>query len=149
MAAQLALILLAVAAGMTAPVQAGINVHLRSYLHSAYAASFTSFVIGTLALAGLLLLRRETVPFGAAFAQAPWWVWSGGFIGAFFVTVSIVVAPRLGAATMMALFVTGQMIAGLVLDHYGLIGFQQNSATPLRILGAALLIAGVILIRGF
>lgn len=149
MAAQLALILLAVAAGMTAPVQAGINVHLRSYLHSAYAASFISFVVGTLALAALLMLRRETVPFGTAFAQAPWWVWSGGFIGAFFVTVSVVVAPRLGAATMMALFVAGQMIAGLVLDHYGLIGFQQNSATPLRILGAVLLIVGVILIRGF
>ena len=74
---------------------------------------------------------------------------SGGLIGAFFVTVSIVAAPRLGAATMMALFVTGQMIAGLVMDHYAMMGYAHAPATPMRILGAVLLVAGVVLIRGF
>lgn len=149
MAAQLLLIVLAVAAGMTAPVQAAINAHLRTFLLSAYAASFVSFVVGTLGLALLLLLRREAVPLGAALAAAPWWAWSGGFIGAFFVTVSVVAAPRLGAATMMALFVTGQMIGGLIMDHYAMLGFPHAPATPMRIVGAVLLVAGVVLIRGF
>ncbi len=149
MTTQVLLIALSVAAGMTAPVQAAINAHLRTFLLSAYAASFISFVVGTLALAALLLARREAVPFATAFAAAPWWAWSGGIIGAFFVTVSIVAAPKLGAATMMALFVTGQMLAGLVMDHYALLGFPHVPATPMRIVGAVLLVAGVILIRGF
>ena len=86
--AQLLLIVLSVGAGMTAPVQAAINANLRTFLFSAYAASFISFLVGTLGLALLLLVRREGVPFATAFAAAPWWAWSGGLIGAFFVITS-------------------------------------------------------------
>lgn len=149
MAGQLALVLMAILAGVTAPVQAGVNAQLRTFLGSALAASFVSFLVGTVALAAVLLLKREAVPFGPAFAQAPWWTWCGGFLGAFFVTVTIVAAPRLGAATTMALFVTGQMVASLIMDHFALVGYPENPATPMRMVGVVLLIAGVVLIRGF
>jgi len=63
------------------------------------------------------------------------------------VLAAIVLAPRLGAATLIAAVVAGQMITSLVLDQYGLVGFPVHSMTLVRLLGAALVIAGVILIQ--
>jgi transporter family-2 protein len=57
-----------------------------------------------------------------------------------------VLGPRLGATALMALTVFGQLLAALLIDHYGALGFPQNQATAQRILGAALLLAGVVLI---
>jgi bacterial/archaeal transporter family-2 protein len=41
------------------------------------------------------------------------------------------------------------MFVSLLLDHYGLVGFAERQVTPLRLVGAALLVAGVVLIRKF
>ena len=56
--------------------------------------------------------------------------------------------PRLGAATVLALVVLGQMVASLILDHFGLLGLAQHPVTPKRMLGAIFLIFGVVVIRG-
>jgi transporter family-2 protein len=53
----------------------------------------------------------------------------------------------LGAATFLALAVVGQMLAALVIDHFGLFGLPPQAASPARAAGVALLIAGVILVR--
>jgi transporter family-2 protein len=70
----------------------------------------------------------------------------GGLLGATYVAATTVLGPRLGAATLMALTLTGQMAAALIVDHYGAIGFPQNPITPARLAGTALLVAGVILV---
>jgi transporter family-2 protein len=57
-----------------------------------------------------------------------------------------VLGPRLGAATFTALVVGAQMIASLVVDHYGLVGFQEHAATLWRVVGAVLIIVGVVLV---
>jgi bacterial/archaeal transporter family-2 protein len=63
------------------------------------------------------------------------------------VLAAVVLAPKLGAGTLVAAVVAGQMITSLLLDHYGLIGFPIHSLSPLRLMGAALVIAGVVLIQ--
>ena len=52
--------------------------------------------------------------------------------------MSIFLLPRLGAATVVALIVVGQMLGSLAFDHFGLLGVPQHAASPLRILGAGL-----------
>jgi transporter family-2 protein len=76
----------------------------------------------------------------------PGWAWLGGLLGAGYVAVTTVLGPRLGAATLLALTLGGQMAAALLVDHYGVIGFPQNPVTPARLAGAALLVLGVILV---
>jgi len=140
-------LLLALAAGVLLPVQAGLNAQLRSALGSPIAAALVSFLVGTAGLVTIALLLRTPLPVGRAWAATSPWQWSGGLIGAVYVLAAIVLAPRLGAATLIAAVVAGQMITSLVLDQYGLVGFPVHSLTPVRLLGAALVIAGVILIQ--
>lgn len=140
-------LLLALAAGVLLPVQAGLNAQLRSALGSPVAAALVSFLVGTAGLATVAVLLRTPLPLGHAWAGTTPWQWSGGLIGAVYVLAAIVLAPRLGAATLIAAVVAGQMITSLALDHYGLVGFPVHALTPVRLLGAALVIAGVILIQ--
>jgi bacterial/archaeal transporter family-2 protein len=140
-------LLLALAAGVLLPVQAGLNAQLRSALGSPVAAALVSFLVGTAGLATIALLLRTPLPLGRAWAVTSPWQWSGGLIGAVYVLAAILLAPRLGAATLIAAVVAGQMITSLVLDQYGLVGFPVHSLTPIRLLGAVLVIAGVILIQ--
>ena len=140
-------LLLALAAGVLLPVQAGLNAQLRSALGSPIAAALVSFLVGTAGLATIALLLRTPLPLGRAWGATSPWQWSGGLIGAVYVLAAIVLAPRLGAATLIAAVVAGQMITSLVLDQYGLVGFPVHSMTLVRLLGAVLVIAGVILIQ--
>ena len=73
--------------------------------------------------------------------------WSGGVFGAIYIAVSILLFPRLGAATVIALIVAGQMVGSLLFDHFGLLGAPLHPVTVSRAIGGALLIAAVVLIR--
>ena len=76
-------------------------------------------------------------------------MWIGGALGAFYVTGSIVVAPRLGAVTLIAVILAGQALASLVVDHYGMVGFDAHPATAGRIAGVLLIAVGVLFVRLF
>ena len=67
-------------------------------------------------------------------------------LGAFYVASSVIVGPRLGAATLLALVVLGQLGTSLLVDHFGWLGFPHHPLTVVRVLGAALLFGGVLLI---
>jgi bacterial/archaeal transporter family-2 protein len=73
--------------------------------------------------------------------------WTGGIFGAIYIAISILLLPRLGAALVVALIVLGQMLGALAFDHFALLGVPENPVSLTRVVGAALLIAGVVLIR--
>ncbi|HET9552611.1 MAG TPA: DMT family transporter [Anaeromyxobacteraceae bacterium] len=143
----LAFVLLGLAAGAVLPVQAGVNAAMREHLGRPEWATFVNFAVGSVALAGWLLLQQEPVPTLAQATRAPWWSWTGGLLGAFYVTVVILLTPRLGVATTLALAIAGQLVAALALDHYGLLGLAVRAVSPTKLVGAALLMAGVFFIR--
>jgi transporter family-2 protein len=71
----------------------------------------------------------------------------GGLLGRVYIVAAIVLAPRLGAATLVAALVAGQMVASLPIDHFGWVGFAVHPVSPLRILGAVLVGGGVVLVQ--
>ena len=78
-------------------------------------------------------------------AGIPWWAWAGGALQALTILAVFLTAGRAGAAVFSALTVTGGAICSLLLDQFGLLGFEQHSASPARIAGTALLIGGTLL----
>lgn len=143
------LALLTLIAGAFVPTQAGINARLSLWTRSPVLAAGISFLVGTVILAGYALAARLPLPPLRSALEQPWWLWTGGILGAFFVAVTIHVAPRLGATNMLAWILAGQMLAALAFDHFGLLGYPQHLLSPGRALGVLLLIAGVLMIRIF
>jgi transporter family-2 protein len=132
-------------AGAMLPIQFGINAQLASWVGGSLRAAFVSFFVGATALLVAVLVVARGWPDRAG--DAPWWVWTGGLLGAFYVLGSIVTAPKLGAATLVALILAGQALASLAVDHFGWVGFEEHPVTFVRVLGMALLAGGVVLVR--
>jgi transporter family-2 protein len=139
--------LLALLAGAGLPVQASVNSALRSHLGRPEWAALVNFLVGSAALGCALLAQRAAAPPAEAWGRAPWWAWTGGLLGAFFVAVTVVLTPRLGVVAMLALMLAGQVVAALAFDHFGLLGLAARGFTPTRALGAVLLVAGVLLVQ--
>jgi transporter family-2 protein len=135
----------ALVAGSLLPVQAGVNSQLARRLGHPGAAALVSFFIGTALLAAYCLVLRQPVSL-AELRNAPPWMLTGGLFGAIFVAVAAALAPRLGATGLTALVIAGQLGLSLALDHYGWLGFPVRPVVPGRLLGAALLAAGVVLV---
>jgi transporter family-2 protein len=139
--------LLAFAAGTSIVVQQALNANLRTTLNSAAWSGFVSYFVGLLCMVVLVVVLRDPIPSATMAARIPWWAWSGGMFGAIFIALGILLVPKIGAATFIALLVAGQMLASVAFDHFGLLGLAQRPVDLPRIIGVALLIAGVLLIR--
>jgi len=142
-------VLLAIIAGACAPTQAGINAQLRVFTEDPVMAALISFAVGTIGLFFYVLIVRIPWPATQTLAQLPWWLWSGGLLGAFLVAITILLVPKLGAATLMGCMIAGQMLASLLLDHYGVVGYPVHPATLWRVLGVMLVVSGVVMIKNF
>jgi bacterial/archaeal transporter family-2 protein len=144
------LIVLAIGAGMVIPMQAGFNAEFRAHAGHPLFAAALNFLVGFSALAlvsaGFLIARRASLPSGAELAQAPWWSWIGGLCGATLVFVAVIAARPLGAGALIACLVTGQLVCSVVVDHFGWLNYDRSPITPTRLLGVALLAAGLVLV---
>lgn len=143
----LVLVGVAVLAGALLPVQAGLNAQLRTGLGHPLMAALASFLVGTIGLALLALVLGARFPTLGTMAAFPWWYWLGGLLGAAYITAAVVLAPKLGAATLIAAIVAGQMLTSLLLDSQGWVGFTQQPLTLARIVGGLLVVAGVLLVQ--
>ena len=139
-------IFLASAAGACIALQAAANGSLRTNLgDSRYAAFFS--ICGTFATAVLVILAiRPSFPPAAAFRAAPWWNWVGGPLGAVFVLAGAALTPKLGSAAFIAAVVGGQLVCSLVLDHFGLMNVPHQGLSVGRLVGAAMVFVGVLLV---
>jgi transporter family-2 protein len=140
-------ILLAFGAGFSIVIQQALNSNLRTELNSAAWSGFVSYSAGLACMALLVIALREPLPPVGVMARIPWWAWTGGVFGAIFIGLGIVLVPKLGAATFIALLVAGQMIGSVVFDHFGWLGLAERPIDLSRVIGVLLLIAGVVLIR--
>ena len=139
--------LFAITAGAMLPIQFGINAQLAAWVGSPLRATLVSFVVGAAVLLVATLVFARGLTGERELGGAPWWVWVGGFLGAFYVLGSVVTAPKLGAAALFAFILAGQALASLAVDHFGWVGFEENPVTPGRLLGLALVAAGVAAVR--
>ncbi len=143
---QFGLILLTFVAGMGLAVQVSMNAAIGQAFGRPVLGALLNFVVGLIALSIYATVIRTPVPTREMIASAPVWAWLGGLMGAFYVTITTVAGPRLGAVVILAAAVAGQMIASLIVDHYGLLGFPEQPVTAARLLGVLLLCAGIALV---
>ncbi len=140
--------LVGVLAGGLIAMQAPINAQLARELGFPLAAAAASFIAGSIALVFVTSITSQAQGAAIAWRAPPLWMFiTGGCLGAAYVTIAIILTPKLGTAATMAFIVTGQLIGGLALDHFGYFGLAVREVSAGRIGGAVLLLAGALLIR--
>jgi transporter family-2 protein len=130
---------LMICSGIAVALQPSINGRLAQKT-GVLESSCISFTVGALALFFMALLMGRGSFRGMG--DASWWEFAGGFLGAFFVTMTIIVIPRLGTSSAMAAVIASQLITGLILDHFGFLGFRQIPFDAKRGIGMVLLLVG-------
>ena len=138
--------ILAIVAGAGLAVQVMVNAELRAVTGSTVWAAIFQFAVGLAALAATAVVLRDPMP-TTTLPRSPWWIWTGGLLGAAYILLSIVMAPRLGAALLLASVIVGQLAASLVIDHHGWLGAPVHRFSIGRGVGAVLLVIGIALIR--
>jgi transporter family-2 protein len=140
-------ILLAAVAGGCIAVQAAANGSLRTNLGDPRYAAFFS-ICGTIITAvAVMTALRPPFPAAAAIRSTPWWNWIGGPLGAVIVLAGAGLTPKLGSAAFIAAVVGGQIACSLVIDQFGLLDVPRQAITGGRLLGAALVCAGVLMVK--
>jgi transporter family-2 protein len=141
------LTLLALVAGTSFVVQQAVNSNLRIELGSAWWAGFISYLGGTLVMLIMVVLMREPPLSSNLISRSTWWSWSGGLFGAIYIAISILLLPRLGAFTIVALIVIGQLVTSIVFDHFGILNVPHYPVSITRIVGGVFLFVGAVLTR--
>lgn len=139
-------ILLVFIAGAMVALQAPTNAMLAKAGGSAVLAALISFAVGTAALLAVWLMSGNR-PGTSAFAGLPWYAWIGGLYGAVFVAVAAYAAPKIGVASLITIGIAGQIAMALLLDHIGAMGLPRDQISIGRVLGALLVLVGVVLVR--
>ncbi len=130
------------------PVQAILNTRLGRQIGGPLMGSMMSFVIGLICLFVLNMASNySAVSQLRPSATSPWYIWLGGILGAVFVGYITWVNQKQGMALTFALAVSGQIFISLIIDHYGLLGSAIRSITLEKVLGAVLIIAGLLLVK--
>jgi transporter family-2 protein len=135
--------------GALITVQTGSNARLKEAFGEALPAVILSSSLGVVLLVAVTFAARTHWPSLPTLAATPWWAWLGGTLGAVYAVATVLLARELGAATLTALVVTGQLICSIVLDHFGWVGFTEHAAGMGRIVGCVLMVAGFFLIARF
>lgn len=139
-------ILLVLLAGAMIALQAPTNVMLARAGGSPVLAALISFAVGTAALFAVWLASGNR-PGLAPFSALPWYAWVGGVYGATYVAIAAYAAPRIGLASLITIGVAGQVLMALWLDHHGALGMPRMPISAARVVGALLVVVGVVLVR--
>ena len=136
---------LAMGVGIAMTIQTAINSQLREYLYSPLQAALFSFLVGTIVLAFMVFFQSAEKPDFASFAQIPWYLWLGWFLGVYAISISIYTAPKLGFLSLSGLIIFGQILMSMVFDHFGLLGTEKTPINWQRLLGGVVIFIGVLL----
>lgn len=136
--------LITAAVGGLIALQPAINSGLGRATGSLPAALF-SFLVGTIALAAIVILSGQAGGLRFAFDPGPVYL-IGGLLGAVYVTMALITVREIGAGGVAAATITGQLTASVVLDRLGVLGLTETPITGQRLLGIVLLLAGTFLI---
>ena len=131
--------------GIAMTFQTAINTQLREYLHSPLQAALLSFLVGTLLLAILVIVQAEQRPTLSSLAVIPWYLWLGGCLGVYAISMSIYTAPKLGFLTLSGLIIFGPIAMSMIVDQFGLLGTDKTPVNWQRLLGGVVIFIGVLL----
>ncbi|HHC9865940.1 TPA: DMT family transporter [Staphylococcus aureus] len=138
--------------GFFPPIQTTINSLLASHTHSSAFASLVSFTIGSITLLILTAIFNRSLKLKTShlkFGKLKPIYFTGGILGMAFVTSNIILMPHLGAALTTLIGMFGQILMGILIDHFALFGSPKIAMTSRKTIGLLCILTGIIFLRLF
>lgn len=140
------LISLCFVGGVLLALQGIANAKLTNYLSNAVLVCVISTSITTAVLLLAYLFTNQKIPESTALANIPAYLWLGGLCPALYLVATIIAIPKIGIGSALIVVICGQILASMVIDHYGILVVAQ-SLNWKQIAGGALVIAGTVIYR--
>lgn len=133
--------------GIIGGAAVGIQSQIAGSMGQRVGGTSGSFIIhlGGTILSGLLLLIRGGEKI-RDWQTLPWYMLIGGVFGLILYQTLNVTMPRLGSTMAIVLIIVGQLVTGVLIDHFGLLGAVVRPVDLPRIAGILLLLVGAYLI---
>ncbi len=135
--------------GVLNALQTGMNTKLAQTAGAPIVAGMAVYLVGFGTLAVLAPFLGGGGQSVARLGQAPWWAWLGGIGGALYIVAMLYATQKVGAGVFTGITVTAAIVTSVALDHFGWLGLKEHAAGLWRIVGAILMIAGVVLVAKF
>jgi transporter family-2 protein len=133
--------------GLIGGVAVGLQSPLAGALGQRLGGTSSSFIVhlGGMVLSAILLVVRggENIKDSN---RMPWYMLGAGIFGVILYQTISVTLPRLGSTLMVTLIIIGQLMVGVLIDHFGWLGVTQHPITLTRALGVLVLLGGGYLI---
>lgn len=136
-------------AGALQAIGVTMNAALRGALVNPWLAAAVSFLPIVFVFVAMLAIRPVPLPTRSDLAAMPWWAPLGGIAGAVAVFGGLLFVDKVGAGAFNGMLITANLLTSLAIDHFGWLGMPEHRAGRARIAGAALMVAGIILIAAF
>lgn len=142
------IVFLAICAGALTPLQ-GTNAELYKHWQQPIWTTVWVYFSGLACILLIQVFARQAIPTAPTLEAAPWWAYLGGTLSIVTTLIALMFAQKLGSGLFTGLSLTASVIVSILLDHMGWIGFKQHTASPMRIVGAILMVCGVWLVSKF
>ncbi|MDB4077003.1 DMT family transporter [Porticoccaceae bacterium] len=141
------LIPLAIFIGALLPIQGALLSKLGPLLNHPIQATLVSYLGGAFVCILILVIAKSPNPTFQELSVIDWKLYTAGFLGAIFVSGMLYLMPVVGVANMLAAAIVGQLVASILIDHFGLLSGLRVSISPSRIFGVVLLLIGLYFIQ--
>ncbi len=134
--------LIALLSGVANPFQGATNAQLNKQTHSPLWAGIVVYATGLIGLLLAQVVARQAFP-ASSLSKVNWWAWTGGLISLVSTIVGLTLTQKLGSGLFTGLSLTASVLTSVLLDQFGFVGLKQHTASPGRLVGCALLVAGI------
>jgi len=142
------LLLLAFSVGIMIVIQGVINARLGVMLNNSLLATSTALVMSASYSLVAVVVTVKQLPNLHQLQGIPSYMWfTGGIVSFIAVSMFYYLIPRVGISTAVTFGLAGQIIFAAVAGHFGWFGISIDPISIKKIIGLAVMIAGVVLIK--
>ena len=135
--------------GTCLPLMSAANGHLGKTLGSPVTATLVAFIIASVTSLAVLLSTKTALPTSIQIANTHWWMWIGGLIVTMNILTFTFIPGKIGIGNTIIFFVAGQLVASMIIEHFGLLNVARHSINLPRLAGVVMLLSGVYLMKKF
>jgi bacterial/archaeal transporter family-2 protein len=130
--------------GLAGGIAVGVQAPLSSIINQRLGPLESIFIVH---LGGALVSLIPLLIYGGGklsnWRAVPWYALGAGALGLVVIFSMTYMIPRVGVAPALIILLSGQLLIGSVMDHFGLLGAVQRPLELTRVIGLAVVFFGV------